>query len=547
MISAIDDVASTYLKLGLPSPFNTVTEMQGLASSIALQTVHPPRVAWNPTFTKLTIDGQILELDKLRSGLQTVYKCTLKHILSLTGSDKVESEVSGDVADNLADRKRGASFLNNPEYAKTHHSVLQRLVTHPSWRICYVGSDRTIHWNMPAIVRFFTLTSMIVEGLSFLLHVVPSMPQRGTEFVDTKIRNTSSRLRNMFFICTELFNIGMYTKMTSLTRHDSFIPSLLPNDLRDEVVEYLVKIRPIEVLLSRVLWDATAASYYEEYLFVRLGRRMTSEDLTRTLQRLFTEHMNVSLGVNAWRHAAVAAQREFVASHYLRGGDRETDLSTGHSTDQARSRYGLEENALQRLTADAMWEYRIIDGIWHDFLGFGRNAPPLPLRLAGLPGSTGSRSTTHAGEGANPGVTSHELNNVLTSSFNRMKEELRNEFSDNMKGAFAWALANLPEDVQSRNRRDARSIGFPKSNALRMLPPSSSAPRSAHPTSTAAITNNEHHVMDLPPDAAPKKSAPDVGNLDTSDVEVNVPPPIKQVSIRSARRIPRGVILPRVS
>lgn len=504
--------------------------MQALASSIALQTIHPPRVGWNPDFTKLTIDGEILDLAALRSGLRAVYDKCVETLLSLTGEGHFEFKIDADVRDNLRNRQRGASFLENPEYANAHHGLLERLVTHPSWRICFVASNGTIHWNIPALVRFFTLTSSLINGLAFLLHIVPSLPQRGTEFMDTKIRNTSCRLRNMFFICMELYNIGMYTKMTNITRHDSFIPSLIPDELRNIAVAYLAEIRPIEVLLSRVLWNATAASHYEEYFFVNLGRRMTSEDLTRLLQATFKEHMDVSLGVNAWRHAAVAVQREFVPSSYLRGGDRETDLSTGHTTEMARSRYALEENALQRLTADALWEFRIIDGIWHCILGFGKNAPPLPLRLAGLPSYAGDSGMQKSDTSmASAMITAQDLNNIFTLSYDRIKGEMRNEMTETMKGAFAWALENIPDDFRPRSRLASHHQMAPKTRELQSLPPSSpahSSPNSFHP---AQNDDKADDPMELPLASSPEAPPLNIMRSESPELEYVDPPEHRQV------------------
>lgn len=447
-----------YLSLEQNSVFTAVTELQSFASSLAFKTVRPPRACWDREFTRVAIDKEILHLTKMRSGFRAMYDDAIRRLLDLTGRTDLEFKVTSDIQDSLSDATHGVSFLDDPRFQGAHNSVFRRFIEEPRWRVCTTDNEGNVIWNRAGIQRVYFDCEELVKLISTLVHTIPGLPARATEYSDTKIRNGAGRVRNLYFMLDNLYKIGMYTKTSNVMEHDSYIPSLFPTELRDLIVEYLVKVRPVEVLLWRVLGDEVAAYETNTYLLVCCGTKMTSDDVSSTLRKHTAEYMGASLGINAWRHLSVAVQREFIPSHFLTGGDRTTDSAANHSTEVARGWYGVLTDSLPRLTTDAMWEFNFLDRLWHDIVGFGENAPPAPIRLtykapSSIQFPTGG--TQHCG---GSGITLADINNVCSAAMQRFKEDLRIQRQEDMKEAAAMALSYLKPGSGTTNGESSPSF-----------------------------------------------------------------------------------------
>ncbi|EGN93511.1 hypothetical protein SERLA73DRAFT_156419 [Serpula lacrymans var. lacrymans S7.3] len=381
----------THLSIGSGCPFNFISELQSAASSIAKLTVHIPQVFWDEQFTKLSISGEVLYMSKLRSGLQEMMQTASYIMKELTEGVKYLTRLPEDVKDNFANKDYGFLWLSGGPFTDRPQPLVTDVLQSTKWNLCRKDNAGRICWNIPTACSILSKCAMLNEVLSVLNHIVPSQPCRGTEWVDMKIRN-SMRTQNHYNLMSSMYWIVRYTKITSILGHNNYIPLLCPSTLRDLNMEYFVVVRPLEVFLTSLVYGESAVRLFQEYAWVQMGKRVSSEQFSVYLSTHIRVFCDASLLVNNWRNCAVSIMRQFIEPHYYMGGDRIGDLASGHGTYMSRNRYGLEPNGIPQLTTDAMHEFAKLDRQWHDILGFGVNPPPIAIVF--LPRNGGNSQNT---------------------------------------------------------------------------------------------------------------------------------------------------------
>jgi hypothetical protein len=376
---ATTSVYNAYLNLGRFSTFALITEYQQFASAVAFSTPRPPRIVWSHDRSKLAIDDQTVELHALRMGMKKMLQDTEQLMKFLCGRVLETLRVPMEITDRMMETAIGYSWMDNGPYTSETLPLLKELVECQSWRICAVHDNDKIIWNMASIARFFDTSGQITEFLAVLNHVLCSLPNRATEFVDMRIRN-SIRERNLYFVMDQMYWFTLYTKNSNVQEHDSCIPAIVPDALRTLNMQYLLLVRPVEELLSRIAYDYQSVQNYHYYMYVCQGKRMAASDFSRLLGSKLKQYTGAHLTVNPYRHVAVALQREFIPPEHTAMGNRWADLCLGHSTTTARGHYAHEEDSAY-ISADAMWEFERVNFQWHDILGVGRRNPPPSIRL----------------------------------------------------------------------------------------------------------------------------------------------------------------------
>jgi hypothetical protein len=333
----------------------------------------------------VSIDGEQVPLALLRAGLKNEVQSFVTLLLDITGETKIPDWISVDppIADKPREDTPGYSFLDDERFSDVHLGLLKRLVEDPKWRIGVLDNEGRWMWNVPAVLRFFSHTGKMQESLMPVKQVACS--KRGTELGDTKIRNTRSRRRNLDIQLGKVLYSSCYTKTSELTGQDSYLPTQLPTEISRPLVHYLAVVRPVECILSRVVWGEDAAALYRSYLFVSRGRLLTSEENSEYLGRFFRSSCNADIRLNRCRQLSSTFTREFIDERLLPRANRRSDLGMGHSGTVTRRHYSQDHAMLEFLTSDALYEQCWVDGQYHALLGFGSEPPPVALRLRGLP------------------------------------------------------------------------------------------------------------------------------------------------------------------
>jgi hypothetical protein len=361
-------------------PFSQLCELSAFATHQVLMDPTVPRIAWNTEMTVISVDGEQIALDLLRDALKTQIQDVRSRILRITGEVDIPDWLSGGspIKDDPRNRTVGYSFLQDSRFQDAHLPVLQRLVEHPDWRIGSHDNDQRWVWNISPIVRFFSETGGIQKTIMPLIRVVSN--DRGTELSDAKSTNSVFRLRNLTVYQGRLYNNGAYSKTTENTEHDSYNPSLFPTEVSQLLVHYLAVIRPIEKILSRVMWDDDIATLYECYVFLIQGRRLTSEDDSEFLRVFFQQLCNAVIQLNRWRQTSASLSREFIDDRFL-AASRRSAVGMGHSTGVARKHYAQDHDTPAFATSDVLYEQSWVDTEFHALLGLGSKPPPVALRL----------------------------------------------------------------------------------------------------------------------------------------------------------------------
>lgn len=371
-------------------PFSQLCELSAYASGIVYSESKDPRVVWSENMDAVMVDGEKVSLSLLQDGLRALTHDLEHRILSLTGETTTPDWLSPDidiacgkpVKDIPRERAPGYSFLDNERFRDAHLPLLQRLVEDPGWRLGMVDNNGSWVWNMSSIHRFFGATDEIQRVLMPLMQICTAGTRRGTELGDTKFANTPSRPRNLQVIHGRLYNIGRYTKTSELMGHDSYLPSLLPAEVSRPLIHFLVTIRRVESLLSRVVWeqDKQAQAAYQSHLFVSRGRVLGSADGSQYLKEFFKTSCNASIGLNCWRQLSASISREFIDDRHLTAS-RPRDRGMGHSTSVSRGHYGQDIDLPEWVSSDIIYEQTWIDEQFHAILGFGAKRPPTAIRL----------------------------------------------------------------------------------------------------------------------------------------------------------------------
>jgi hypothetical protein len=72
--SATIDVHDEILALGQNTVFNMLYDNQQYVASIIFRQPRPPQLWWSPDYKKVTVKEDLVDIDKVRSGIQEMLK-----------------------------------------------------------------------------------------------------------------------------------------------------------------------------------------------------------------------------------------------------------------------------------------------------------------------------------------------------------------------------------------------------------------------------------------------------------------------------------------
>jgi hypothetical protein len=332
----------------------------------------------------VSIDGEQVALDRLRKGLRDRVASYRTLVLQITGEEEIPDWLADypPLVDNLREDAPGYSFLGDPRFSNAHLPLLRRLVESEEWRIGMLDHSGRWVWNPSAMLRFLTLTGKATET------VMPPKEfqcgKRSTELGDAKIRNTCARLRNLYILHQRMLFTSLYTKTSNLTGQDSFLPTQISENISRTLLHHLAVIRPVEVILSRVLWGDDVAALYDTYLYVSRGRRIDSKENSEILGAFFRETCGANIQLNRCRQLSATIAREFIDERFLTA-HRRSDKGMGHSAGITKNHYSRDHDMFDFATSDELYEQRWVDTQYQAVLGFSNLPPPVALRLRGAP------------------------------------------------------------------------------------------------------------------------------------------------------------------
>ncbi|KAI0945186.1 hypothetical protein AcW1_001468 [Taiwanofungus camphoratus] len=442
LLEATEYQASHFLLEGLMTPWNSIREHQHYASTLVMREAAPPHITWTKDMSSLSCEGHVLEMAQLRSGLNRIYDSIMDHIHHLTCNTDIPINVPDNLTEDMTDRSIGLSWIQKPNLTEKKYPLLEILFQHPDYKIAYVDRAERFHWNVLELIRLQREFAEINKELAILTHMLPAPPPRGTEFADTRLSN-GQIMRNIFKDFGSWI-IHHRIKTSETMESLSWVPTLCPVKLGKLLDWYCLVIRSVEAMFAEVIDGPTSKALYEEFLYVHNGRQMDSRSFSVLLECYSQTHMNSRFGLHVWRHMAVAIQREFITPNSNGPtADSQKDRLMNHSTRMARHTYSGEEGDLPFLTTDAMIDSRQICEDWHDVLGWGSNAPPLPMRLRNyrLGQVAGSDNQSPQTAASTSGMDMTQLSNLISAAVSAGMNQVKVDMENQIKTAVAQGIA----------------------------------------------------------------------------------------------------------
>jgi hypothetical protein len=239
-----------------------LTGTQKVVSSIVYSQVRPPRLWWSVDFRKVTVDGETLELDTFRSGIQRMFRAAWELYDTISGGRRFADKLPESFKDDLSNDTHGYSFLSHGPFSTAPDGLLCHLV-HDRNLASVDGAGR-LSWDTQALRRLFAACDKLNELLAILTFILPGLSTRVTEFVDQKLRN-DLRNRGLHMLTGEMFLLARYHKMTNATGLDICVPAFYPEQLQELTLEIFAGgLRRCETVLAPVLFgrDSGAARLY---------------------------------------------------------------------------------------------------------------------------------------------------------------------------------------------------------------------------------------------------------------------------------------------
>lgn len=249
------------LKLGRPTTFNMLWEMQQAASTLAYGQVQDPNVFVDPKYEWLSISGKTMRLEALRGGMTHQMDLIKEEFLELTGETKWPDLQGIEVVDDLGNHQRGYSFLEESPFKERRTEAFFRVVER--WRLMsYVPESGEWRWDRRAVKQFLCKADSLWCRVVHALYVGTQLSTRVTQFLQHQLRN-ADRPRNLVFQGKEALFIGRYSKTTNMKGADACIPAFLPAPLKDIVLVLLGGgFREVQALLARVIYGEDAVRVY---------------------------------------------------------------------------------------------------------------------------------------------------------------------------------------------------------------------------------------------------------------------------------------------
>ena len=332
--------------------------------------------------TELTYKSTRVNLAHLRKGLHNISKEVLRLLTKLSGGQLLPCTIPTDLDDDLTRDEAGHSFLNHPSISHHQLAIVNHLIKDSALNFISQDHSNQLHFSNATMTTILTICAKINQMLMVLLHTISSQPPRGTEEIDVRLWN-GHRHRNIFILFGQMWKIIEATKTENTTGHSAFIPAVLPSEIAQHLFYYLVHVRPLEIYLSEKIYGSNAKVLCQEFLYVQLGKQVTSDQFSHFMSQLMATYCGAAIGIRAWRHLAIALKREFIPPSMVdpfQTHQDVSDLAASHSTWTARKTYAIDQNSLPLLSTDAMLEHEAFCKLWHSVLHFGTHPPPIPLR-----------------------------------------------------------------------------------------------------------------------------------------------------------------------
>lgn len=338
-----------FLEDGAPTAYGTLRRTYFLVIRAARESVAHRDTEWIPGsgFQSLAVDGVVVHLE----GLRTTYTAALAHaaqiystvFLGFTSTCKVGELPQDDWSSRTAGL--GVVTSRNTALASRRVDLFNHITQTPSLHAQWFSARSVSNLRDDAPLKWMAAAHKLEEALFFLIHLTSGLPARATELATYKYVNTRFDQRSVFCGMGTLCLVSRYWKGRSITSQDHPAPRFLPRPVAQLLLDYLVYVRPLEVMLSQRRGEARAVML-STYLFTSRVGEADDTHLRAVWLRLYGQfNSGQQLTLGAFRHVCHALMTKLVmddpevARKFL-PSDLPIDLQGGHSAKTAATLYG---------------------------------------------------------------------------------------------------------------------------------------------------------------------------------------------------------------
>ncbi|KAF8121027.1 hypothetical protein EV363DRAFT_1187412, partial [Boletus edulis] len=393
VIERVGRYHSLALRLNRVSTFNTISELQQFATSLALSQTKDPKVFVDPDFKWIKIRTETLHLDAFREGIQELIKQIKGSFIRLSGDPSwpAPSRISH-VEDDIENVQRGYCFLEESPYREARYSFFLAAVER--FRLGTFVRPQEWAWDVAAIRSFLDRADEVWVHVMHLLYVGMHLSTRVTQFLQYQFRN-ADRPRNLIFQGAEGISITRYSKTTNAKGADACVPAFLSAPLRDILLVLLGSgFREAQAIFAGIAYGREARWLYRAYLCVDRGARITRDRFYEVLRKRNEKFFGCSWGASDFRQGAITLGREFISpNEAFPCADDALAEAADHTTEIDVTHYANVHGAFPRLSNNTLCQQRWLSEEWSSLLGLGPHSPPDPIRVVRK--TLGERQTVH--------------------------------------------------------------------------------------------------------------------------------------------------------
>ncbi|KAF9641925.1 hypothetical protein BDM02DRAFT_3194258, partial [Thelephora ganbajun] len=281
-VRCLHNLCQENLNHDVPSPYSEAVLLQQFATSLALSTISSPATTCNDNFTEVQHKGVILELPKLRHGLQQILRLVWTAMLSFTDGIELKYNISD--ALGRARQPGDHSWLGTQRVLTIppRHALCHYMEQLGMWEMSD-SKKGWPSWNIPKCQKFLQLTAQVVTLFASLNYISPDVPQKGTSIFHDRIQDGNSK-RNIYLENGQLLFIRRPSQQ-SIYSHEKSVILHVPKKLSQAIVYYLALVRPLEVVIAQVVYGvgSSQAELYKEFFYVQNGTLLDSNTFSKQI------------------------------------------------------------------------------------------------------------------------------------------------------------------------------------------------------------------------------------------------------------------------
>lgn len=428
------------------SPYAIVTEAQHIASNLVRSEPSPPTTRVSADGLTIFYEEIMFSVPSWRAGLRQMMDDVIASQDLLIG--EADSFTIPDfIPDDWGTERRGYSWLKNADFGVHPYALVKNLMADPS--NVSVGEDGRLVPNFPKLEKLLSDIGQITWTLMFLCYMLPGQVGRSEEFVEHKISN-STRPRTILRSGLEIWLVIRRMKFENLVRKATFIPALVPPELRIQLERYLILIRPLERALATIVYGPSIVHIYNEYMWVVKGKMIGAAKFNKVFRRAMKKYCGVEIGIHDYRQVVVQISRTYLGREVDMEDELEWDVfaaQRGHTVQTARRIYAPEVGHLPSMSSEALLRFSAASKAWWSVTGFVPGESPIPPRVvrSGLGRRSGALGDTEVAD-----VVEAAVKKGIASLEARLEEKMGAIVSNTMENV-AHSLSRTVEGMIQRN------------------------------------------------------------------------------------------------